>query len=506
MQSRTFDKSEIKTGKCTSVLRDSSIETLQSFLARLLDREKLKSCEECGVCTGACPVASMVPDKYNPRLLLENSALSLAETLQERGLWLCARCYTCYDRCPQMIDLPEIFSQIRRFSAESGYLSDSTSGLDEALKVIQEEIPLPAIYAWLCLYPDKLNSQSREIDKVIIEKLKSFVADRMAKKVTPATCVRSERIAIIGSGPAGLTAACELATKGYSVTVFESLPVLGGMLGVGIPDYRLSKEALEAELAYISSLGVKIRTDVTVGRDVKVDELLKEGYAAIFVATGAHESVNLDIEGKQLTGVFQALDLLKKLSMGERVELGEKVAVIGGGNVAIDVARTALRLNAKDVNILYRRSRAEMPANPSEVRDAEMDGAKIHFLVQPTKIVGNGKRVVGVECIRVQLGELDETGRRQLIPVESSDYTIDVDTIILAIGCTSDLSFLPKDVAITGRNTIAVDPVTLETSSPGIFAGGDVVSGPASVVNALVAGKRAACSIDRRLRGEIETW
>jgi len=496
-------RSEVETKKCTSRVEDLTVETSKSFLARLLDSEKLKNCQECGVCTGGCPVAWMVPNNYNPRVLLEKSALDLKQALQEAGLWLCVGCYKCYDRCPQMLDLPQIFSLMRSFAIESGYLSDPLSKLDEALKIIQEEIPLPAVYAWLCLYPRKLNGKHK-VDRLIIEKLECFVADRKAKKPTPTTRTQRENIAVVGSGPAGLTAAYELVKRGYSVTVFESLPIPGGMLGVGIPDYRLSREALEADLGYIGDLGVKIRTNVMVGKDVTIDGLLKEGYGAIFVASGAHKSVNIDIEGKELGGVFQALDLLRNLHLGERIELGEKVAVVGGGNVAMDAARTALRLGAKEVNILYRRSRAEMPANPSEVRDAEMDGAKIHFLVSPTKIVGNDKRVVGVKCIHMQLGEPDETGRRRSIPVEGSDYTLDVDTIILAIGYTSDLSFLPKDVVVTGRNTIAVDPITLETSSPKIFAGGDVVSGPASVADALVAGKRAADSIDRQLRGETK--
>jgi NADPH-dependent glutamate synthase beta subunit-like oxidoreductase len=403
-----------------------------------------------------------------------------------------------------MLDLPEIFSLMRRLAIESGYLSDPLSKLDEALKIIQEEIPLPAVYAWLSLYPYELNGKHKEADKLIIEKLQCFVASRKAKKPTITTETQREKIAIVGSGPAGLTAAYELTKRGYSVTVFESLPFPGGMLRVGIPDYRLSREALEADLGYIMDLGVRIRTNVMVGKDVTIDGLSKEGYGAIFTASGAHKSVNIDIEGKELGGVFEALDFFRKLHMGERMEIGQKVAVIGGGNVAMDAARTALRLGAKEVNVLYRRSRVEMPASPSEVRDAEMEGAKIHFLVTPTKILGNDKRVVGVKCTYMQLGEPDETGRRRPIPVEGSDYTPDVDTIILAIGETSDLSFLPKDVVVTGRNTIAVDPATMETSSPGIFAGGDVVSGPASVVDALVAGKRAADSIDRQLRGETK--
>lgn len=491
---------EKKKGPCD--FENLIVETSKSSLARPLDSEKLKACQECGVCTGGCPVAWMVPNYYNPRQLLQRSVLDFRQISQDVGLWLCARCYRCYNRCPQMLDLPQIFSTMRSLAIELGYLSDPLSKLDEALKIIEEEISLSAVYAWLSLYPYELDSKHKEADKFIIKKLQSFLASRKAKKPTTTTATQSEKIAIVGSGPAGLTAACELVKRGYSVTVFESLPFPGGMLRVGIPDYRLSKEALEADLGYIKGLGVEIRTNVMVGRDVTIDGLLKEKYGAIFIAIGAHKSVNIDIEGRELGGVFQALDLFRKLHMGERINMGQKVAVIGGGNVAIDAARTALRLGAKEVNVLYRRSRIEMPASPSEVKEAEMEGAKIHFLVTPTRILGNDNRIEGVKCIHMQLGALDETGRRRPIPIDGSDYTLDVDTVILAIGETSDLSFLPKDVTIVGKNTIAVDPMTMETSSPKMYAGGDVVSGPASVVDALAAGKRAADSIDRQLRGE----
>ncbi|MFQ6080452.1 MAG: FAD-dependent oxidoreductase [Candidatus Bathyarchaeia archaeon] len=399
-----------------------------------------------------------------------------------------------------MLDLPRIFSLMRGFAIE--YLPDPASKFREVLKLIREEIPLTAVYGWLCLHPHEAERERRKVDKLAIDALKRFVADRKREKPSFIPKTREEKIAIVGSGPAGLTAAHELVKKGYSVTVFESLPEPGGMLRVGMPDYRLPKEALNVDIDYIKALGVEIRTNVSVGKDVTINELLQEGYRAIFIATGAHESRKLEIEGKELEGVTHALDLLKDLNMGKRIELGDRVAVIGGGNVAMDAARTALRLGAKEVSILYRRSRVEMPANPWEVREAEKEGVRIHFLVTPTKIIGKGERVVAVECIRMELGEPDETGRRRPIPIEGSEYTMEIDAIIMAIGETSDLSFLPKDVTVTRRNTIAVDPVTLETSLRGVFAGGDVISGPATVIEAIAAGKRAAVSIDRYLTGE----
>ena len=494
-------KTDVEIGRSPPSVEDiRSIKTSKAFLKRLLNIEKLKYCRECGTCTASCPVAWIVPKYYNPRSLLQKGFLDLGEILTQVGLWLCTRCYQCYDRCPQMLDLPRIFSLVRDLAVE--YLPDPASKLREALKLMREEIPLAAVYGWLCLHPHEAERERRKVDKLAIDALERFVADRKREKPSPIPKTREEKIAIIGSGPAGITAAYELVKKGYSVTVFESLPEPGGMLSVGIPDYRLPKEALNVDIDYTKDLGVEIRTNVSVGKDVTINELLKEGYRTIFIATGAHESRKLEIEGKELEGVTHALDLLKNLNMGKIIELGDRVAVIGGGNVAMDAARTALRLGAKEVSILYRRSRVEMPANPSEVREAEKEGVRIHFLVTPTKILGKDEKAVAVECIRMELGEPDETWRRRPIPIKGSEYTMEVDAIILAIGETSDLSFLPKDVTVTRKNTIAVDPVTLETSLPGVFAGGDVVLGPATVVEAMAAGKRAAVSMDRYLRGE----
>jgi NADPH-dependent glutamate synthase beta subunit-like oxidoreductase len=475
-------------------------EASKAFLKRLLDVEKLKFCRECGTCTASCPVAWIFPKHHNPRRLLQKGLLDLREVLTQVGLWLCTRCYRCYNRCPQMLDLPEIFLLMRDLAVE--YLPDPMSKLWEVLKLIREEISLAAVYSWLCLRPLEAGRERRKVDRLAIDALERFVAERKRKETSPMPRTREEKIAVIGSGPAGLTAAYELVKKGYSVTVFESLPEPGGMLRVGIPDYRLPKEALNADIDYIKDLGVEIRTSASVGKDVTIDELLQGGYRAVFIATGAHESRELGVEGKELEGVTYALDLLRDFNTGKRIELGERVAVIGGGNVAMDAARTAFRLGAKEVNILYRRSRAEMPANPSEVREAEKEGVRFHFLVAPTRILGKDGQVVAVECIRMELGELDETGRRRPVPIEGSEFIMEVDTIILAVGETSDLSFLPKDVAVTRRNTIAVDPVTMETSLPGVFAGGDVISGPATVIEAIAAGRRAAVSMDRYLRGE----
>jgi len=289
---------------------------------------------------------------------------------------------------------------------------------------------------------------------------------------------------------------------GYQVTVFESSSELGGMLRECMPTYRLPRKALEADIEHMKKLGIEFRTGVTIGRDLTLQSLLQEEYKAVFLATGAHKSRQLRIEGTELKGVIYALDFLRKTNLGGEIDLGERVAVIGGGNVAMDAARTALKLGAKDVSILYRRSREDMPANPWEVKGAESEGLKIRFLVSPTKILGEDGQATAVECVRIELGEPDETGRRRPTPIEDSEFTTELDTVILAIGESPDLSFLSEEIAVSEQNTILVDPVTMMTNFPGVFAGGDVVSGPATVIEAIAAGKRAALSIHRYLKGE----
>jgi heterodisulfide reductase subunit A len=274
------------------------------------------------------------------------------------------------------------------------------------------------------------------------------------------------------------------------------------MLKQCIPEFRLPKKFLNAEIEQIKDLGVEIKTNIKIGTDLTVDKLWQQGFKAIFISVGAHKTRKLGAEGENLNGVFDALDFLWQVNNNEKVKVGERVAVIGGGNVAIDSARTVLRLGAKEVTILYRRSKDEMPANPYEIREAEGEGVKIQFLVAPKQIIGQNEHVTGLECIKMELGEPDETGRRAPKPVEGSEFTIPIDTVILAIGEAPDLSFLPKEVEVSEGNTIGVEPFTTVTSQPGVFAGGDCVSGPATIVEAIVSGKKAAECIDQYLKNE----
>ncbi|UCH31678.1 MAG: FAD-dependent oxidoreductase [Candidatus Bathyarchaeota archaeon] len=309
-----------------------------------------------------------------------------------------------------------------------------------------------------------------------------------------------EKIAIIGSGPAGLTAAFELAKNGYPVTVFEASAKPGGSLRDCIPKYRLPERVLEEEIAYIRGIGVEIRTLTKIGRDTTIEDLKKHGYEVIFIATGAHHCIDLNIEGEELDGILHALEFLKEVHEKSSVNLGKKVSVIGGGNVAMDAARTAIRLGAEEVKVIYRRSEKEMPANKREIDEAKQEGVRFIFLTSPKRFLGKDGKIIGIECIKNILGSPDASGRRRPMPVDGSEFTIAVDSVLLGIGEMPDISFMPKEIEIARGNRVVADGVTLETNIPGIFAGGDAVTGPASVIDAIAAGKRAAISIDRYVK------
>jgi NADPH-dependent glutamate synthase beta subunit-like oxidoreductase len=465
----------------------------KEFAEKLLDVEKLKYCFECGICTASCSMVELLGKDYNPRRLLENILLNPEDVLASDELWLCAWCYSCYNHCPQALRIPEIFHSVRSNAAKHGY----TEPLEKALKKIVDNVPLPLVATLVCFHPERAGLNLEEIlgriEKMRVERLKM----RKRKKTTKNT---GAKIAVIGSGPAGLTVAYEQARKGHKVTIFESLNEPGGMLRKCIPECRLPKRVLAKEVQFIKDVGVEIRTGVTVGKDLSFDDLSKEGFKIIFIGSGAHKSQKLKIEGGDLKGVVHALDFLWSVNCGKEAEIGKNVIVIGGGNVATDVADTALRLGAEKVTILYRRSREEMPANPWEVKEVENNGVKIEFLVAPKKILGENGKVASIECVRMRLGEPDESGRRKPVPVEGSEHVRQADMIILAIGEVPDLEFLPKSVELNEDGTVWVNPITMETSLQGVFAGGDVVTGPATVIQAILAGKRAAESIQNHLK------
>jgi indolepyruvate ferredoxin oxidoreductase alpha subunit len=398
----------------------------------------------------------------------------------------------CQATCPLHIDI-------------RGYAGLIKEGkFDEALALIKETLPFPGIIGRICTRPCESKCKRSEVEEAIaINALKRAAADY--GKYTDDLSIaaeKKERAAIIGGGPAGIMAAHDLRRMGYKVTVFEALPKLGGMMAVGIPEFRLPRGVLDKETDIIRKLGVEVRLNTRVGKDVKIEDLRKD-YDAVFIGVGAHKGGSLGIENEKTPGVIDGTEFLYKVNTGEKILPEEKVVVIGGGNVAVDCARTCVRLGFKDVDIVYRRSRAEMPAIAEEITEAEHEGVKLTLLSGPNKVVVKNSRVAGLECLKMKLGEPDESGRRRPVPVKGSEFVIDTGLIIAAVGESPDLSFLTADMKSAGDGGLMkADPVTLSTNIQGVFAGGDAVTGAATVIQAMAAGRKAAKSIDKYFKGE----
>lgn len=403
----------------------------------------------------------------------------------------------CHSRCPLGQDVPMYVGLI----AEGRFA--------EALEVIRETNPFPSVCGRICDHRCETRCRRGLVDEPIaIRTLKRFAVDYerlrgVEWRPQPVEGRKSEKVAVVGGGPAGLTAAYYLARLGYPVTVFESHQVLGGQLVLGVPEYRLPREVLEWEIEGILSLGVGVRLGVTVGKDVTLEELNRR-YQAVILATGAHVSLRLGISGEDREGVVHGMDFLRQVNLKGPMDLtGKRVVVVGGGNVAMDVVRCALRMNAAEVRVLYRRGRDHMPALGEELKGAEEEGAIFQCLVAPTRILGDG-RVTGVECVRMALGEFDESGRPRATPIPGSEFVVEADLVIPAVSQEADLSYVPdgSDIALgPRRRVIQVDERTFATTTRGMFAAGDVTTGPATVVEAIAAGKAAALYADRYLKG-----
>ncbi len=403
----------------------------------------------------------------------------------------------CENTCPANVNVP-------------GYTSLMAEGrFIDAYNLIRQENPFPAVCGRICTRPCESKCRRRSMDEAVaICDLKRFVADYAYKHEGPSYedivfAKNGKSVAVIGAGAAGLTAAHYLARIGYEVDVFESEHIAGGVLAFGIPEYRLPKDVLQHEIALIEKEGVTIYLDTEVGKKVIFDNL-RENYDAIFVSTGTQIPQRVDIPGEDLEGVIHGIDFLKRVNLKQETGMGERVVVIGGGNTAVDSARSALRLGAKKVRLLYRRTRNIMPAYESEVNEAVEEGIELILLAQPLRIIGDSKgHVQGVECSRMKLGEFDASGRRKSVPGDAESFIIEADTVIPAVSQYADLPFIPAtDIGRTKWGTFTVDQDTMMTTMEGVFAGGDIVRGPDTVIQAIADGKKAAVAIDRYLGGE----
>ncbi len=468
--------------------RDEDIDTLLTLATTV------KECSLCGLGQSAPnPVLSTINyfrSEYEAHIKEKKCPAAACDALMISP---------CQHTCPVGINIPRYVAHI------------AAGEYREAVETIRERNPFPAICGRICHHPCEFRCRRGELDDpVAIRTLKRFAADWYFGNVTeapePFPRTRREAVAVVGAGPTGLSCAYFLAQAGYPVTVFEALPIGGGMLSVAIPEFRLPREMIQKEIDYIAGRGVDIRYNTPVNVNFSVEDLRRDGFDAVFIAAGAQRSQRIGIPGEleDVAGFYYGLRFLRDVRLGRQVRIGRHVAVIGGGNVALDAARTALRLGADEVSIFYRRSRDEMPVTEVEYDQAIAEGVRVSFLVSPTRIASENWEVVGLQCIQMRLGEPDQSGRRRPVPVAGSESFVEADTVIAAVGQAPDLSFLPADSALerTRWETLVVDSNNLATNVGGVFAGGDFVAGPGMVIDAIAAGRRAATAIDKYLKGD----
>jgi len=455
-------------------------------------------CHHCDdpPCVKACPEDAITKDSETGVVLLDLekctgcNAVSGTSGAEKQGT------SPCKAECPAHIDV-------------QGYVSLAAKGkFQEALELIKEASPFPSICGRVCPHPCESACNRGGIDDPVANHaIERFVADldlNTTRRYIPNIKEKKkDKVAIIGSGPAGLSCAYYLAQEGYQVTIFEKDGDPGGMLTAGIPSYRLPREVINAEIQLIRDMGVTIKTDVEIGKDTTIAQLREEGFKAFFTAIGTQACLELGIEGENMKGVYGGLDYLRQINRGESVKLGKNVAIVGGGNTAIDAARSARRLGAENAFILYRRGLEEMPANAEEIKECQKEGISIKTLTQPLRFIGENGRVKAIESVKTKLTEPDESGRPKPEPVPGSVLTIEVDAVINALGQEADWACLTPECACTlsGRGTMKVDPLTLQSDDPDIFAGGDAARGPRTVIEAIADGKQAAISIDRFILG-----
>lgn len=436
--------------------------------------------------------------------------LGLPEEMAIREAERCIQCKkpSCMEGCPVSIEIPAFIKLVRE------------KEFTQAIRKIWERNSLPAVCGRVC--PQEIQCEGSCIlgkkgAPVAIGNLERFVADREREQgkgdLPPKAEPTGKRVAVIGSGPSGLTVAGDLILKGHEVTIFEAFHKPGGVLVYGIPEFRLPKEIVFSEINFLERLGVKVETDVVVGRTVSLDELFEQGFDAIYIGVGAGLPTFLNIPGENLTGIYSANEYLTRSNLMKAylfpdydtpIARGRDVVVIGAGNVAMDSARTAMRLGADKVRIVYRRSREEMPARTEEIHHAEEEGIEFFLLTAPTRFVGDDRgRVTGMECLKMELGEPDSSGRRRPVPIEGSEFQLECDLAVIAVGAGANplLTRSTEGLALNKRGYIIADPETGKTSHKGVWAGGDIVTGQATVILAMGAGRKASDSIHKYL-----TW
>lgn len=479
-------------------------DAIRSNFVAEVDEAKCVACAQCvEVCPGnalklgqkLCATNDTSAPKYTKITETFNFAKAVNEDYREnREDVLPSGTAPCKAACPAHIPV-------------QGYLKLAAQGrYTEALELIKTENPFPAVCGRICNKRCEAECTRGDVDEAVaIDEVKRFIADhdmREATRFVPKMVNQigrpyAEKIAVIGAGPAGMSCAYYLAQKGYPVTVFDRNPVPGGMLTLGIPSFRLEKDVLNAEIDILKEMGVEFRCGVEVGKDVTIQQLRGEGYKGFYLAIGAQKSAKLHIPGEELEGVLGGIDFLREVNLGNKPDIGRRCAVIGGGNVAMDVCRSAVRLGAEETYVFYRRSEAEMPADPEEVREAMEEGVKFRFLSAPVEIIGTDGRVSAIKIEKMELGEPDERGRRK--PVGTGEFEIvEIDSVIGAVGQTVDWGTLDVGaLKTTKKNTAEADSLTYQTAQPDIFVGGDCYTGPKFAIDAIAAGKEAAISLHR---------
>ena len=492
-------ESDMKVETLTPRVRELLRRNLRTILRRYPAEQITAELKEAATYVGLDEFPTYLPKRLpiredNPFFIRDHNLCILCERCVRvcndiRGARAIEFAYPCQRACPAGIDIPRYIRLIARGRPSA------------ALAVIREKVPFPGVLGRVCVHPcEGACQRGLEVDNPLaIRMLKRFAADnsddswKKSSNKLPAT---GKSVAVIGTGPAGLTAAYYLVKLGHKVTAFEALSETGGMMRVGIPAYRLPRDILDSEIEEIKNAGVDIKLSARVD---SIDLLFEQGYNAVFIAVGAHQGMGLGVEGENLPGVIDAAEFLERANLGERVDIGQRVGVVGGGNVAIDAARMALRLGAKGVTIFYRRTRSEMPASPEEIEAAMEEGVEIVYLAAPSRVTCDDS-ALKLECIRMKLGELDASGRARPVPVAGTEFVTQLDTLIVAIGQRPQI---PQGFGVeTGRGSVVNVAANMMSSRNGVFSAGDCVTGPATVIKAISDARKAAEAIDRYLGGK----